>query len=173
MYLPPTRREEDDLYPMCPLLRGSAQDTLRGSRLRHPIFGPRTRGSPKTYYLIYDSHGHYLLATKWTSRFFDTIRVCIPAGVKEKGEPFSRTRNEHKRHAQHSRVAQFCGRGRAAENGGGLLSSFLNNTRVHTETPRGATLAELKAPHATPRYYQSTDTLGTKMSGGGIISARF
>lgn len=39
---------------------------------------------------------------------------------------------------------QFCGRGRVAENGGGLLSSFLNNTRIHTETPRGVTLAELK-----------------------------
>ena len=33
-------------------------------------------GPAKTYYLIYDSHGHYLLATKWTSRFFDTIH-CV------------------------------------------------------------------------------------------------
>lgn len=99
MYLSATRGEREGRF-ISDVSRGSVQDTLRGCRLRHPIFGPRTRGSPKTYYLIYDSHGHYLLATKWTSRFFDTIRVCIPAGVKEKGEPFSRTRNEHKRHAQ-------------------------------------------------------------------------
>lgn len=93
--------------------RKSAQDVLRGSRLRHAIFGSRTdartrgRGGcpPKTYYLIYDSHGHYLLATKWTSRFFDTIRACILAGVKEKGGNPFRTRDEHKRHAQHRRGA--------------------------------------------------------------------
>jgi len=84
--------------------RKSAQDALRGSRLRHAIFGSRTdartrgrRGCPpKTYYLIYDSHGHYLLATKWTSRFFDTIRACI-LGVKEKGgEPLSDKRRTQK-----------------------------------------------------------------------------
>lgn len=33
--------------------------------------------------------------------------MCIPAGVKEKGEPFSRTRNEHKRHAAVARTHSF------------------------------------------------------------------
>lgn len=69
MYLSAARREREKerggrFISDVSASRGSVQDTLRGSRLRHPIFGPRTRDSPKTYYLIYDSHGHYLLATK-------------------------------------------------------------------------------------------------------------
>lgn len=120
--------------------RKSAQDALRGSRLRHAIFGSRTdartrgrRGCPpKTYYLIYDSHGHYLLATKWTSRFFDTIHACI-LGVKEKGGNPFRTRDEYKRHAQHRRGAVL--RSRIWRRT--FVSSLLNNTRILTWKTRG------------------------------------
>jgi len=70
--------------------------------------------------------------------------ACVwPPVWKKKGNPF-RGRETSTKDTHNTAVAQFCGRGRAAENGGGLLSSFLNNTRVRTETPRGVTLAELK-----------------------------
>lgn len=134
--------ERRSIYIWCVFAsRGSAQDALRGSRLRHPIFGSRidARGGggrgcpPKTYYLIYDSHGHYLLATKWTSRFFDTIRADILAVVKEKGGiPLS-----DKRRAQKTRttpswrsfavVATLSAIWRRT-----FVSSLLNNTRVLT-----------------------------------------
>lgn len=46
--------------------RGSARAALRGTPLTSPcdLWGPVSRDPPKTYYLIYDSHGHYLPATK-------------------------------------------------------------------------------------------------------------
>lgn len=126
-------RWRDDLYLMRVRFScGSAQDALRGSRLRHPIFGSRTdvregvgagEGKvrpPKTYYLIYDSHGHYLLVTKWTSRFFDTIRACIysPWWKKKGGTPFGQETSTKDTH--NTVVAQFCGREYGGE--GGLLS---------------------------------------------------
>lgn len=90
------------------------QDTLK--RLfpltSSDLFGPRTADPPKTYYLIYDSHGHYLPADKvnqpvfryyiyprahmhvYTLSYFLSLSLCLLA-LRERKKNRS---NEHKSH---------------------------------------------------------------------------